>query len=248
MMNLSISNENFIITDNTVKTTSLKIAEKFGKLHKNVLRDINKLECSEEFRRLNFEPRDYIDSRGKKQTMFEVTKDGFMFLVMGFTGGKASQVKEAYINAFNQMAKTLSFSVPTNLKEALQLALNQEEKLEQQQQKLLENQQFIEEISPQIEAVANLTNSDGLTCITTVAKMAGYGQKEFHQILKERKWVFKREGNKNWEAYHDKIAKKYLKVKEYEYRKDKYTESVYFTKKGIVAIFAQLNVNLEEAA
>ena len=30
-------------------------------------------------------------------------KDGFMFLVMGFTGKKAAQVKEAFINAFNAM-------------------------------------------------------------------------------------------------------------------------------------------------
>ena len=37
-----------------------------------------------------------------------MTKDGFMFLVMGFTGKKAAQIKEAYINAFNQMSTKLS--------------------------------------------------------------------------------------------------------------------------------------------
>lgn len=37
-----------------------------------------------------------------------MTKDGFIFLVMGFTGKKAAQFKEAYINAFNQMEKELN--------------------------------------------------------------------------------------------------------------------------------------------
>ena len=36
-----------------------------------------------------------------------MTKDGFVFLVMGFTGKAASQIKEAYINAFNWMAEQL---------------------------------------------------------------------------------------------------------------------------------------------
>jgi hypothetical protein len=37
-----------------------------------------------------------------------MTKDGFMLLVMGFTGKKAMAVKIAYINAFNMMAKELA--------------------------------------------------------------------------------------------------------------------------------------------
>lgn len=42
-----------------------------------------------------------------------MTKDGFMFLIMGFTGKKAAQIKEAYINAFNQMANQLRSAMPT---------------------------------------------------------------------------------------------------------------------------------------
>lgn len=37
-------------------TTSLIVAEAFGKLHKNVQRAIRDMECSDEFNRLNFEP------------------------------------------------------------------------------------------------------------------------------------------------------------------------------------------------
>ncbi|WP_298437999.1 Rha family transcriptional regulator [Geobacter sp.] len=84
-------------------TTSLKVAEVFGKQHKNVLQNINALDCSEEFSRLNFQPATYADAQGKPRPMFEMTKDGFTFLVMGFTGPEAAHYKEDYIRAFNML-------------------------------------------------------------------------------------------------------------------------------------------------
>jgi Rha family phage regulatory protein len=100
--------ENMVtLQGNHVMTTSLKVAEYFGKRHDNILRGINKLECSKEFRALNFEEANYLDEQGKLRPMFKMTKDGFMFLVMGFTGKAAAQIKEAYINAFNWMHEQL---------------------------------------------------------------------------------------------------------------------------------------------
>ena len=83
--------------------SSLKIAEMFEKEHKNILRDVEKLECSENFRRLNFELSSYKNAQNKKQPMYLITKDGFAMLAFGFTGKKASQFKEAYIQRFNEM-------------------------------------------------------------------------------------------------------------------------------------------------
>lgn len=88
-------------------TTSLKVAEVFGKDHKNVLRDIREIECSEEFNRLNFEPINYKDARGRMQDAYSMTRDGFTMLVMGYTGEKAMKFKEDYINAFNAMESEL---------------------------------------------------------------------------------------------------------------------------------------------
>jgi Rha family phage regulatory protein len=88
-------------------TTSLLVAKTFDKLHKNVLRDIEKLNCSKEFTKLNFEPSEYIDSTGRKLPMYYVTQDGFTILVMGLNGKKAMQFKEAYIGQFNQMRNIL---------------------------------------------------------------------------------------------------------------------------------------------
>ncbi|MEC8887339.1 MAG: Rha family transcriptional regulator [Pseudomonadota bacterium] len=88
-----------------VTTTSLKVAEFFKKQHKNVLRVIENLECSEEFAKRNFELCFKINvlQNGKPQPYYKMTKDGFTFVAMGFTGKEAAKFKEDYINAFNEM-------------------------------------------------------------------------------------------------------------------------------------------------
>lgn len=85
------------------------MAEFFGKSHKNVLRKIRQTisECPDDFARLNFEPTDFIDKNGDVQPMFNMTKDGYMLVVMGFTGKTAMQIKVTYIQAFNWMAELI---------------------------------------------------------------------------------------------------------------------------------------------
>ncbi|EBX9170547.1 peptidase [Salmonella enterica subsp. enterica serovar Kandla] len=91
-----------------VVTSSLAVASYFGKQHKNVVQKIASLECSAEFTELNFQLSEYIDASGRKLPCYQITRDGFAFLAMGFTGKRAAQFKEAYIDAFNQMEKQLS--------------------------------------------------------------------------------------------------------------------------------------------
>ena len=81
--------------------SSLQVAEEFGKLHKNVIADIRNLDCSDDFNQLNFQPVKYTDEKGEKRPMFLLTKDGFMFLVMGYRRKKAAAIKEEYIRRFN---------------------------------------------------------------------------------------------------------------------------------------------------
>ncbi|EKO3447551.1 Rha family transcriptional regulator [Vibrio fluvialis] len=98
--------------DNDVRTNSLKVAEAFNKRHDDVLRKLRGLECSQQLIDRNFTGNQYQDRIGRKLPFYEMTKDGFMFLVMGFTGKKAAQIKEAYIDAFNQMANKLRSALP----------------------------------------------------------------------------------------------------------------------------------------
>lgn len=80
-------------------TNSRDVAELFSRLHKNVLQGIQNLECSPEFARLNFQPWEvpHPSVKGRTITTYNMTKDGFTFLVMGYTGSLAARFKEAYI-------------------------------------------------------------------------------------------------------------------------------------------------------
>jgi Rha family phage regulatory protein len=96
-------------------TTSRQIACHFDKRHKNVLRDIENLDCSPQFNGLNFEPVEYQDNKGEPRKAYQITRNGFVFLAMGFTGKRAAQFKEAYICAFDEMESELQKRHQTGL-------------------------------------------------------------------------------------------------------------------------------------
>ena len=80
------------IINNQPMTNSLKIAEVFGKRHDNVLDTIKSLKCSPEFTKLNFKVVNYTDCKGEQRPMYNITKDGFVFLVMGLYGRKSLSI------------------------------------------------------------------------------------------------------------------------------------------------------------
>jgi Rha family phage regulatory protein len=94
---------------NHIYAESQVVASVFDKRHDNVLRDIKELQgkCSDEFWQLNFEESEY-KARGKKYPCYNLTRDGFTMLAMGFTGSEAIKFKELYINKFNEMERLLT--------------------------------------------------------------------------------------------------------------------------------------------
>jgi Rha family phage regulatory protein len=89
---------------------SRDVANTFGKRHDNVVQAFDALECSAEFKDLNFKVftiQGLSDQNRGKRSHVEMTRDGFSFLVMGFTGGRAAAFKEKYIAAFNKMEAEL---------------------------------------------------------------------------------------------------------------------------------------------
>lgn len=99
-----------------VFTTSLKVAEYFGKNHDKVMRQIRALEKqislaiigeSDEFSLRNFAQSDYKNTRGKTYPMYKMTEEGFALLAMGFTGQKALEWKIQFLNAFRDMERQL---------------------------------------------------------------------------------------------------------------------------------------------
>ncbi|MNZ07002.1 Phage regulatory protein Rha [compost metagenome] len=103
----TINPEAVRIVDGLATTTSLIVAESFGKLHRDVLRRIASLDCSPEFTQRNFAQCSRPGANNKPEPYYRMTRDGFTFLCMGFTGKEAARWKEAYINAFNAMETEL---------------------------------------------------------------------------------------------------------------------------------------------
>ena len=110
-------------------TSSLLVAEKFGKEHKHVLDSIRKLieGCAEISADPMFEETTYVNEQnGQVYPMFLMNRDGFSLLVMGFNGKKAMQFKLDYINEFNKMEKMIRDSIkPKSQLEILQMSINQ---------------------------------------------------------------------------------------------------------------------------
>lgn len=108
MNEMQSSAEIVMLTGEHVMTDSRKVAEAFGKRHKNVLRAIRKaeVEAPDEAARLNFQLCMEINDlqNGKPQPYYLLTKDGFMAVALAFTGHKAAEVRWAFIRAFNEMA------------------------------------------------------------------------------------------------------------------------------------------------
>jgi Rha family phage regulatory protein len=100
-------NQLVFIDKNQAVTDSLTVAEVFGKNHADVLRDIRKMECSEEFRLRNFAVSSYVNTQNKEMPMYFMNQKGFTLLAMGYTGKEAMKFKEAYINEFERMEEEL---------------------------------------------------------------------------------------------------------------------------------------------
>lgn len=111
---VSIDLEQFVqISHSEPVTTSEFVAKAFGKKHCDVLRKIEEIctQVPDSFGERNFA---LLEKERKnnlgfivKNKVYELTKDGFILLVMGFTGKNAMSIKIAYINAFNAMAEKL---------------------------------------------------------------------------------------------------------------------------------------------
>lgn len=109
-------NELVKIKNNQVVVSSRQVAEKFGKLHKDVLENIRQILVAE-FSAAKFFQETTFENRGKQYPEYLMNRDGFSLLVMGFTGKDALHWKMKYIAAFNEMEAKLNGKPISLLKE-----------------------------------------------------------------------------------------------------------------------------------
>jgi hypothetical protein len=130
-LNVKVENANGILV-----TTSNRVANELGVKHKDLLEKIDKYvakfssaETSAQF----YIPDKYKTLDGRVVRNYLITEKGIAQLIGGYSSAvpKAFDLNVAYINEFERMRKALTeFKAPKTLKEALTLALAQEEKIE----------------------------------------------------------------------------------------------------------------------
>ena len=172
-------NELTIIKNDQAVTSSLIVAEQFGKEHRHVLESIRSLAAENSAARL-FEESTY-ENRGKQYPMYYMNRDGFSLLAMGFTGSKALTFKLDFINAFNRMEAELN-SPEKIMARALRIAdetinsLKLETKVKDQQ---------IAELKPKADYYDDILRNKGLVTITQIAKDYGMSGQEMNRTLNE---------------------------------------------------------------
>lgn len=135
-----------------IHTDSLIVSERFGKQHKDVLKAIKRIgqrifapssrpvknDASSDFFKNNFKLGWYMNGQCKRQPLYHITKDGFSFLVMGFTGPEAAKFKIEFINAFNNMEDKLKQAEPL-YKEMYAAIVNQQKRIQELEQAVRHN-------------------------------------------------------------------------------------------------------------
>lgn len=96
-----------IIKGDAVFITSRQVAEFFEKRHDHVLRDIEELDIPDKFRAPNFGVSSYQSEQNRKLKQYYLTRDGFIFLTMGYHTPKANLIKIQLLEAFSKMESLL---------------------------------------------------------------------------------------------------------------------------------------------
>ncbi|WP_426939600.1 Rha family transcriptional regulator [Campylobacter coli] len=126
---------NLNIKENKVFINSLDLAKVFNKNHRHILQT-TKNQPQNDFTESNFILSTYKDKKGELRPCYNLTRDGFSLLVMGFTGEKAYKWKIEFIKAFNEMEKRLrNIEYEKHDKLAFRQSLGYKSQLKQQKEK-----------------------------------------------------------------------------------------------------------------
>lgn len=184
-----------------VVTSSLQVAEIFGKRHDHVLRDIENITTQNWGVKNMFIESEYANGRNRFYKMYYLTRDGFTLLAMGFTGAKALQFKVDYINQFNGMEDYIK----NNLQQHSYMIDDPIKRVEKWIEEQKESQSLIlsiEEQKPKVLLAESIENSESLILVGDLAKTLkqnGYdiGQNRLFDRLMDLGYLIKGGDSKN---------------------------------------------------
>ena len=236
--------------DSQAVTSSLIVAESFGKRHDNVMRDIESLAGEDDFTALNFEVSEYKDGSGKSNRMFYMTQDGFTLLAMGFTGKKALEFKKLYIKAFNSMRTKLEAQAPQlSPVDMARMFIKAEEEKEALRLQSTALQQTVDALAPKASQYDDFLNDNGLIKMGDFAKASHLerdgkrlGRNHLFKLLRGAKVLFKN-GTQPMQSYIDRglfDVKQFKRPSTTAVEGYKYETTTYLTPKGQTWLYGML--------
>lgn len=201
-------------------TTSLLVAEKFGKEHNHVMRDIRNIIGSAQnwTHPLFFESEYTHPQNGQNYTMFVMNRDGFSLLVMGFTGSDALKFKLEFLEAFNKMESLLK-SDDYILARSQEILTQRIALLKQHVEKLEATtelqQKELQQAAPKVQYHDEVLQAENTHTSTTIAKELGISAQELHKRLNKKGVVFFHEGH--WVLYAKYQNSGYAKTRTHTY-------------------------------
>lgn len=229
--------ENLVqIIDRQVVVSSRQVAEKFGKLHKDVLEGIRNILAAE-----NSATKFYQEStheyRGQRFPEYLMNRDGFTLLAMSFTGKEALQWKLKYIAAFNKMEELLKEQevIPKDLPAALRMAAEIAEKAQALQIENTQQKQIINEMQPKASYYDLILQNNTLMSVTQIAKDYGMSAKKMNSLLHELGVQYKQGGI--WFLYEKYQCDGYTQSKTFPTADGENRFHTYWTQKGRLFIY-----------
>lgn len=195
--------------------SSLQIAEITGKQHQHVMRDIRVL-LEQGVDVSNFGLINYTDNRNRQQACYELTKKGCLILASGYN----ALLREKIINRWEELEtqhRNGGFVVPQTYSEALMLAAQQAEQLEEAQKQIVLKEEtitaqetVIKEQAPKVEYYDTVLTSTSTYTATQIAKEFGWSAVTLNRKLHEKRVQFKQ--GEQWLLYADYQGKGYTKT------------------------------------
>ena len=153
---------------------------------------------------------------------------------------ESKRVRKAVIEYIEKLENALKnkFQVPNNFKEALLLAVKQQEKIEELQEEVEIRGQLIGELKPAKDYLDTILASGDTMKITQIASDYGLSAVALNKILNEQRII--RKVNKQWILYNTYTNKGYTKSHTFTVKENKTIIETVWTQKGRLFIHETL--------
>lgn len=220
--------------------SSVEIAERTGKEHRNVMRDARKMltELHGEGGVLTFEHTHANPQNGQSYPVFMLPKRECLTLVSGYSIALRAAIIDRWIELEHREAAPRLVVDPSDPKVMLAV-------FDHLQKTVAEKDEIIAAQGVQVKKLERLEGAKGSMCITDAAKTLGVGRDALIARMQAERWIFKRTGNKNWVAYHDKLMAGLLEHDDHIYidseGRERVSTRALVTAKGLVRLAEILN-------